>query len=759
VLAFAAYSALAVVVTFPLVLHLPDRLPKDLGDPLITAAILWWNAHVMPLTDRWWNGFGFFPATGMLAFSSHFLGASLIAAPLQWAGCGAITAYNVTLLLSFPLCGISAYALGLTLTKRHDAAAICGLAYGFNPYRVAHIEHLELLLAFGMPAALAALHQYAETRRTAWLAAFGAALIVQALSCSYYALFFTVVVAMWVAWFMRPAAWRQTLAMAAAGAVSVVLVSPVVLGYARIHHAYNLTRDFTDEVLKFSGDLTSLVTASPLSALWGWTSFLNEGERQLFPGLTITALAVTGAILLCRSRTVRSERWAVVSAGLWMMAAAFAAIAIAARLIGPWQIEWGWIRVSVTASFKPASLAVACAAAGAASSTTFRNAFRERSALAFYLIAAVVLFICSLGPQPTLLGERILYEPPYAWLMRLPFFADTVRVPARFAMPAILALSAGGSLAFHALATRPRHRLALALVVMTGLIADGLVRGLPLPAAPQHAFRIATQDPPVAILELPLGDVWRDTAALYRATLEGAPSVNGYNGYEPPYYQALRRALGERDQTALDALARFGPILIAADQLADRAAPWAAFVSKHAGVTPARIDGNWALFRLAATRPAAPRAGCASNPVAIATAADNHGPLDLTALTDDDTATRWATPGGQRAGDALTLGLSRAQGICEVVLSMGATAVLYPGALSAATSMDGVTWQTVYAGMMGGSAIRAALDDPRDARISVPLQGRAARFVRLRIEAPQARYPWAVAGVAVEGAAAALAAR
>jgi hypothetical protein len=214
--AFAAYSALAVVVTFPLILNLSSRLPKDLGDPLLVSSILWWNAHVMPLTEQWWNGFGFFPATGMMAFSEHFLGAGLIASPLQWLGCSPITAYNLTLLASFPLCGLAAHALALTLTKRHDAAVVCGLAYGFNPNRVAHVEHLELLLAFGMPAALAALHLYADTRRARWLAAFAAALTIQVLFTSYYALFFTVFVGLWILWFMRLRDWREVLAIVVA---------------------------------------------------------------------------------------------------------------------------------------------------------------------------------------------------------------------------------------------------------------------------------------------------------------------------------------------------------------------------------------------------------------------------------------------------------------------------------------------------------------------------------------------------------------
>src|SRR4051812_43894859 len=202
-IAFAVYSALAVALTYPLVLHLSSVVPHDVGDPMLSTSILWWNAHVLPFTDRWWNGFAFYPAKGFLAFSDPRIGESLLAAPLQWLGCTPVTAYNVTFLATYPLCALSAHWLGYVLTRRHDAAAIGGLAYGFSPFRVAHIPHLELLSGFGMAIALASLHLYENTRRPRWLVVFAAALVVQGLCSSYYLAFFSVLLGLWLLWFIR----------------------------------------------------------------------------------------------------------------------------------------------------------------------------------------------------------------------------------------------------------------------------------------------------------------------------------------------------------------------------------------------------------------------------------------------------------------------------------------------------------------------------------------------------------------------------
>jgi len=61
-------------------------VPHDLGDPLLSAWILWWNAHHLPFVGAWWDGLSFYPGHGSLAFSDHRVGLSLIAGPVQWLG-------------------------------------------------------------------------------------------------------------------------------------------------------------------------------------------------------------------------------------------------------------------------------------------------------------------------------------------------------------------------------------------------------------------------------------------------------------------------------------------------------------------------------------------------------------------------------------------------------------------------------------------------------------------------------------------------
>jgi hypothetical protein len=744
------YTALGVAVTFPLMLHLGTTIAGDLGDPLFITSVLWWNAHVVPLTERWWNGFAFFPVTGMLAFSDHLLGESLIAAPLQWLGCTPATAYNLLLLATFPLCAIAAHALGFVLTRRHDAAALCGLAYGFNPYRIAHISHVKLLAAFGMPAALAALHLMADTGRRRWTVVFATALIVQALCTGYYIAFFAVLLFLWVLWFVRwRDGWRLLLSMAAAAAGLAVVVSPLAIGYARIHRQYGMAHNI-GEVLAFSADITSLVTATSRSALWFWTSTLNGGEGQIFPGLVMAVLVFGGVFVAVRRRTVARDGLDRLSFGLAGVAAAYFMVAVCARYFGPWHIQLGPLKIGADVFFKPMSVALAAAALAVATSSRARDAWKRRSLLAFYVIATVVLFICSFGPKPTFLGRQVLYEPPYAWLMHLPVFSTEIRAPARFAMLAILTLSVAGALVFDRLrasAQGASTRRVVFAALMLCVLADGWPREFPMPALPD-LLPAHRADGFEAVLELPLGD--SDQSAMYRATVHQHPVVNGASGFLPSNYEALMGAVRGRDGSVLDAVAATGHILVAVDSREDPDHFWSTALRTRPGTASLGDEGAWSFFTM---EPSPRQRLCESGLLPIVRAAGNQGDVDLKTVTDNDPATSWRRP-TQQAGDALVLDLGQPASPCALRLSVGQAAFAFPRALSIATSVDGLAWTNVFEGSTGGEAVRAALAQPTNAWLEFvlpPGEARGVRFIRLRIEASRPDVPWQVSDIMIRG--------
>ena len=109
------YVLLTVVLTWPLVLHPGSLVPNDLGDSLLNMWLLAWDARTVPLTAKWWNAPQFYPMPGVLAYSEHLLGLSIITTPVIAVTGNAVLAYNAAFFLSFPLCALGAYFIGYTI--------------------------------------------------------------------------------------------------------------------------------------------------------------------------------------------------------------------------------------------------------------------------------------------------------------------------------------------------------------------------------------------------------------------------------------------------------------------------------------------------------------------------------------------------------------------------------------------------------------------------------------------------------------------
>jgi hypothetical protein len=362
-----------------------------------------------------------------------------------------------------------------------------------------------------------------------------------------------------------------------------------------------------------------------------------------------------------------------------------------------------------------------------------------------FLVAAALLFLCALGPKPTLLGHQVLYKPVYAWLMEFPIFG-AIRVPARFAMPAMLALSVAGAIAFSRFATGRVGRPLLALLLVCGVVADGWVAYLPIVPLPDR-WPTSRAEGFAAVLELPLGNVFDDIAAMYRTTDHGHPILNGASGFEPTHYFTLKTALEEHDPAALDGLPANAPVLVVVDRQKDASHQWTQFLESGSRITPLGGDERWEFF--SAGSPPLPAPVCGGESVAIASAIDGKGPADLRVLTDRNPRTWWTTVHAQRIGDTLTLEIGRKARPCAVILSVGEFRKSYPRKLIVETSERGIDWKIVATERTAGLTMRGALSNPKTVPIAIGLTRSSARFVRLRIDESHPSVAWMVTDVEV----------
>jgi hypothetical protein len=313
--AAAIYAAITAVMFRALLAGLPSRLYSYIGDPLLNATILAWNAAHVPLSEAWWNFPSFAPLTGVTAFTEHLLVAYPVASPVIWLTGNPVLAYNVLFLLAFPANGMAAYTLASDLTGSRAGAFVAGLAFAFAPYQAVHLSHLQMMLAFGMPLTLLGLHRWMERATPRALLLCGAGWLMTSLSNGYMLAFFPVVIALWCAWFLRGLTWRRVAAPIAVLALATLPVLPLLWGYHVRQAEHGLVRGDA-EIQSFSADLTGLAQVSYRAA--AWRQLLPNGyqEGALFPGVTIAVLALIGLAAGTRRYVFF---YGLAAAALWLM--------------------------------------------------------------------------------------------------------------------------------------------------------------------------------------------------------------------------------------------------------------------------------------------------------------------------------------------------------------------------------------------------------------------------------------------------------
>ncbi|MCB0076510.1 MAG: hypothetical protein KDD73_03735 [Anaerolineales bacterium] len=140
--------------TWPMAAALPSVL-YDWHDPLLNAWIMAWEAHQLLLDPRHlFDANIFYPYPATLAFSESLFGISALSLPLLWAGVAPLTTHNVMMLVAFFMAGVGAYLLALHLTANRTAAVVAALIYAFAPYRFGQLSQLQLLTTGWLPLTL-----------------------------------------------------------------------------------------------------------------------------------------------------------------------------------------------------------------------------------------------------------------------------------------------------------------------------------------------------------------------------------------------------------------------------------------------------------------------------------------------------------------------------------------------------------------------------------------------------------------------------
>src|SRR3954469_1290666 len=146
---------LAIAMTWPLLLHLGDTVPRDIGDPLAEAWQPAWGGHALlhqPL--HFFDANRFWPIKDSLAFGDALIGY----APAGIIGSGphaALVRYDLLFLFAYALAFFAAYLLARELGLGPAGAAVAGAAFAFAPFRLEQDGHMQVISSGGILLALA----------------------------------------------------------------------------------------------------------------------------------------------------------------------------------------------------------------------------------------------------------------------------------------------------------------------------------------------------------------------------------------------------------------------------------------------------------------------------------------------------------------------------------------------------------------------------------------------------------------------------
>jgi hypothetical protein len=680
-----AFALLSLILTSPLIFHMTDHVPSDLGDPLFIIWLLSWSSHSFGSgLEGLWDGNVFYPHQKTLLYADHILGLSLLAAPVAALSGSFVFAFNFLFILSFFLCACGMYALVYHLTKSQAAALVSGIIFAFFPYRYAHISHLEILFFAWMAFLFLFLHRFFEDPSIRNLVGIGVFYVLQVLCCGYYGVYVTLFAALFVLFY----AWKNKsfhkidfwIKMALLFGIGFVILLPIYLPYFVWHKAMDFVRPIR-EVTLYSAQLQHFLSVPEWNALWGGLMGTEGGhEWQLYPGI-ITVVLV---------------------------------------FIGVWK--------------------------GKSSEGTSGI---QRFHKIFYGIVAAVSILLAFGPAIRFFDHKIVFGPYLALYKWVPGFGSLRVPSRMFAitMLALSVLCGYGIVRLLDRVKSFRRKNTAVLAISLLILLD--FASIPIPLAgiereediPPIYATVKNLPAGSALIELPMPPLGigraYDAFYMYYSTFHWRPIVNGYCGYNPPGYLIVRDAMDvfPSDRT-LDLLRDL--------EVTHVVVHTQGFHQDRAQEILKDLDNFFDQVRLVDQKKEdylfeiLPR----DKPVVMErivegkekwTATSNSN-LDLAPKTiDGDRDTGWCTQKPLKEGDYFQLDLQSPREVGKIELFLTGTPLGYPRGYEILGSMDGTDWEILAENPNCFPKImRQTVDRLSEYRVDISFESRVIRFLRIR---------------------------
>lgn len=330
--AFAFFTLLALAVTWPLILHLDDRVPGwGVADNYEYLWKMWWFKH--SIIDLGQNPLFapdiFYPSGFSLAHAELTPLHTVIGLPLTWLW-GEITTYNLFAILSFILTGWATFLLVQRWTENAWAGMLAGVLYVLNPYHTVRYGGILPLMAIeGIPVFFLGLEGWIDTRRYRWLAVAIFGFLLAAWASIYYAFGLLILGPIYVLARLGPlrpllrdrSAWT---AMGLLGLGLLVVLVPLTLPYIQLGQELELQIPLEDTDF-WSASPTDYLLPAGLHPLWGeWVRDRLLSVSEDYPQIALEFVLGVGFIaMLFAFYGWRKSRGRVRRAILWLLVVAF----------------------------------------------------------------------------------------------------------------------------------------------------------------------------------------------------------------------------------------------------------------------------------------------------------------------------------------------------------------------------------------------------------------------------------------------------
>jgi len=307
ILVFLFFLVMAILFTWPLILHMHNGVLGGHHNPLLNTWIISWDANtIFTNPTNLFQGNIIYPSRDVLAYSEHLFLLGVMAAPIYHASGNPMLAYNLLLLLGMVFSAFGCYILAKEFTSSRWGGLVGGLFYAYCPYKLGIMGHIQIFFAPFLPLMLLYLYRYLHKggRRNVFL--FGLFFLLQSLVSWHYLVFCSLVAGLmwlWAALFSRrKTEWLRLAAVAAALVLAAAFLIPFALPYLRLNRRLpNFGRNL-EEVELYSATTDDYLSVLPESVIYGDAPGpFREGslvtENTLYPGVMVIMLALAGLFI------------------------------------------------------------------------------------------------------------------------------------------------------------------------------------------------------------------------------------------------------------------------------------------------------------------------------------------------------------------------------------------------------------------------------------------------------------------------------